>query len=85
MAQNKRGQQWTVVDGKAVLVTPAVAAESTPVSSKRLDRQIGRLGQQKARAEAELVTVQTRLDALTTEEADLVALRAQVDDDPEPE
>ena len=84
MALDKRGREWSVVDGKAVVTTPAVEATSTPVSTRRMDNQIVRLEKQTERAAAELVTLQARHAALTAQLADLVALRTQVEDDPEP-
>jgi hypothetical protein len=83
MAENKRGEKWDVDgSGVAVLVRPAATAESRQVSSKKLDRAIARLGQQKERAATQVATAQARLDAMTAEEAALVALRARVNAEP---
>lgn len=82
MANDKRGQKWDVKNGVAVLITPATQVQTQQVPSKRLDRMIERLGRQKERATTELAKMQARLDALTTEEAELVALRVRVTAEP---
>jgi len=71
-------QKWDVKNGKAVLVTPAVAAKSEEVPVQRLDRQIERVGQQKARAAEALAAMQAQFNELEAYEAELVALRAKI-------
>lgn len=71
-------QKWDVKNGKPVLVTPAVAAQSEEVPVERLDRQIERIGQRKARAAEALAAAQAELDEITKYEAELKAVRAKI-------
>lgn len=71
-------QKWEVKNGKAMLVTPAVAAKSEEVPVARLDRQIERVGQRKARAAETLAAAQKEYDELVSYETELKALRAKI-------
>jgi predicted nucleic acid-binding Zn-ribbon protein len=69
---------WKIKNGKVVVETAAIEATSREVSTEQLDRRIQQLRRERAHAEDELAQVQARLDKLTQQESELVALRAQL-------
>lgn len=73
-----RAQKWDVKNGKPVIVTPAVAAKSEEVPVERLDRQIERIGQRKARAAEAVAAAQAELTEIEAYEAELKAVRAKL-------
>jgi hypothetical protein len=77
--KNKRGQEWDVKNGKAVLVTPAVEEASEEVPVARLNREIARATRRKEALQQALARAQAEYDEAAQYETELVAIRDSVD------
>jgi hypothetical protein len=71
-------QRWEIKNGKPVITTPAVAAQSEEIPVARLDRQIERISRRKEQAAESLAVAQKEFDDLEAFETELKALRAQI-------
>jgi len=76
----KPDQIWEVKNGKAVLVTPAKEEKSQEVPIRQLDREIERAARRKEQLTQALARAQAEYDEGVAYEAELTALRAQVED-----
>lgn len=84
MPVEHKGKQWDVdKDGVAILVIPGIPTATTKqIRSKRLDKELARIGKHKERMEANRDAIQVRVDEITQLEIDLTALRATVTAEP---
>ncbi len=83
MAVDYRGTRFDVQAGIPCLINPGLDGNTTTqISRAAMDQRITRVTQRKTQLTKQRDEVQTDLDAVTTAETDLIALRATATADP---